>query len=435
MNLLKLLLFSIIFLIPLLGANSNFGYEQIKIVFFIFSISLVGFIWILGKPKLSWDLIKIVSVIFIFLLFVSSLSGIDFRLSFLGGEPYFQGFIIYAYLGLFSVMVASSRIDLQKFALALVVSASLVSIAAIRQWLASDIFHLPVSNYAGRVISTFGQPNFYAGFLLLTLPFSYYLLVIPRERSDRGNLLGPWKIATLIVRDDALRVLGWVSGLLSLIGIFISFSRSAILLALLLLLLGLIDQLRIKLQTGLVVLGIIILSIFIALKFSSGIVGNEIANPFFTKNPDLTRESVEKRIYIWPEAIKVGLQKPFTGYGLENIGRAFADYFEVNKHSLFEENLNIRPVLISLKELNIDRSHNYLLDLLLFSGGLGLLGWLGLVGVLWWKLKNTKYSTAVDKSVLMVALATYVIWVQFQNQSIVHLIYFWLLVGLINREA
>ena len=120
-----------------------------------------------------------------------------------------------------------------------------------------------------------------------------------------------------------------------MIGIFVSYSRVAILLALLLLLLALLDQIKIKFKSVVAILGIVMMSIIIAWRFSVGIVENEITKPILTINPDLTRESVEKRVYIWPVALQIILQRPLLGYGLENIGFAFSDYFEGNKHLLF----------------------------------------------------------------------------------------------------
>ena len=166
---------------------------------------------------------------------------------------------------------------------------------------------------------------------------------------------------------------------------------------------------------------------FLSAKFSSGFIWKEFLGPTTILDPDLTRVSVENRVYIWPVAWQLFLQRPLTGYGLENIAQAFSDYFISNKHLLFEENLNISPVLISLKELNIDRTHNYLLDILLFSGILGFLAWIYLVILLLWKTKQ-------NNKILLISLITYLIWIQFQNQSIVHLIYFWLLVGLVDQQ-
>lgn len=42
---LKVLLVLVVFLIPLIGASSNFGYEQIKILYFLVSITLIGIFW------------------------------------------------------------------------------------------------------------------------------------------------------------------------------------------------------------------------------------------------------------------------------------------------------------------------------------------------------------------------------------------------------
>lgn len=409
MTLLKVLLLLTLFTAPLLRPVNNLGYEQIKILFFILGTSLIGFIWLVKRPVLKWNLIKLTSFLFILSLFVTSLSGLDFRMSLLGKEPYFQGLILYAYLYLFSILISASAIKLKVAAAVLAGSATLVSLVAIQDFCLLNFFNRPIQTYAGRVVSTFGQPNFYAGFLLLSLPFSFFLF---KNQSKK------------------LQFLGWSSGVISIVGILVSYSRSTILMALVLLILGLIDQLKVKFRLAILIFGILTLSVLIAWRFSSGIVGKEVSEPFQVNNPDLTRESVEKRAYIWPIAWKLVSTKPLAGYGLENINQAFSSYFEVNKHSLFEENLKISPVLISLKELNIDRSHNYILDLLLSSGVLGLLGWLGIVGLLFWKLKQN--TTNPGRNILAVTLGVYLVWVQFQNQSIVHLIYFWFLAGLID---
>ncbi len=402
-----LLLFAV-FIVSLIGATGNFGFEESKVLFFILSISLIGFLW-MGKG-VRWTGISKAAGLLLLILLVASLVGIDPKSSLLGREPYFQGWVLYAYLFLFYLMVKTFQIEIKKYALVICISASLVSFLAIKEWIFVFFFDQPIPTYAGRVVSTFGQPNFLAGFLLLSLPFCFFLFKNP---------------------DKKLQFLGWGSGLIAMVGILISYSRSAILLALALLLLGLINELRVKFKVGLIVGLVVLGSLSLALVVSSGIVGNEISKPLVTQNPDLTKESVEKRVYIWPQVLKVAWQKPLTGYGLENIGQAVSEYFEENKYYLFEANMSISPVLISLKELNIDRSHNYPLDLLLFSGILGLLGWLGLLGMLFYRLRHNIHDR--KQKVLLVALITYLIWVQFQNQSIVQLVYFWLLVGLIDR--
>ena len=414
MTLIKLLLSLTVFLTPLLGATQNIGYEQTKILFFILSISLMGFLWMLQKPEIKLTKVTKAAGIFILSLILTSFLGMDFKASFLGNPPYLQGLAVYCYLFLFSLMVSFFKIKLNYYVFSLTASGLVVSTLAIEDWILKNLFSFAVPNYAGRVVSTFGQPNFYAGFLLLTLPFCYLLFKHPEKK---------------------LRYLSILSGLAAIIGIFVSYSRSAILLALFLLILGLIDQLKIKLKLGLVIFGVgaLLISTVIALKFSSGLVGIEFTKPVITNYSDQTKFSVEKRVYIWPQILKIVLEKPITGYGLDNINLSFNNYFKKYNHQIFEENLNIQPVLISLKDLNLDRTHNYMLDLLMFSGGLGLVSWLILVFMLFKKLVQT--HNGHSKFVVLTGLLTYLVWVQFQNQSIVHLIYFWLLVGFIDSNS
>lgn len=408
-NFLKIALLGSIFILPLLGVYKNFGYEEIKVLFFILSISLIGFLW-RGK-QFKWTLISKVLGLFVLILLVTSITGIDPKSSLLGNQPYSEGWIIYSYLYLFYLMVKTFKIETKQYAVVLSASALLVSFLAIKDWVLLNILGQHISTYAGRVVSTFGQPNFYAGFLLLTLPFSYSLFK---------------------AKDKRLQVLGWGSGIIILIGIMVSYSRSAILMALILIILGLADQLRIIKQLLIGGFAVLVITIFLSLNLSSGFVWKEFIQPTTVSNPDLTRESAEKRAYIWPVAWQLVIQKPVLGYGLENISQAFSNYFVKNKHTLFEENLNISPVLISLKDLNIDRTHNYILDLLLFSGILGLSAWIGVVILLIKKLK-TEFSNPY-KNILLISLITYLAWIQFQNQSIVHLLYLWLLMGLIDTR-
>lgn len=405
--LIKFVLILTVFLTPLISPVKNLGYEQSKVVFFIVCISLSGFLWIFIKPNFIWGPISKLTAFFNISLILTSLFGLDTVRSIIGTQPYFQGVILYLYLFLFFIMVKSFKIKVKYWAWVLSGSATIVGILAILDWILLNFFNQQIPTYAGRVVSTFGQPNFYSGFILLTLPF-YYLLL-----KKRFNF---WIV---------------LSFLISIIGIILSGSRASFLLLGGLFLFWLIWEISRKrrlLIGG--VLVILLIALVISITYSSGLLGQEIVDPKNTNNPNLLEASVEKRFYIWPIMWQLILQKPVTGYGLENISPTFSKYFADNKHSLFEENLKISPVLISLKEVNIDRAHNYVLDLALFSGLIGVLAWLILVVMLFLKL-----GQAYDRNsfVLITSLIIYLIWIQFQNQSVVHLIYFWLIAGLIDQ--
>lgn len=399
-------LLTTVLLLPLISTIKGFGYEQIKVLFYILSISLIGLLWLLRKPKYKLTPIGKAAGLFMVILWLTSFTGINPKDSILGTYPYFQGAILYSYLFLFFLLVSSSGIKLHAFALVSAGSASLVGLIAIKDWILLNIFNQQIPTYADRVVSTFGQPNFYAGFILLCLPFFHYLL----KREIKW-----WTTMGFLISVTAM---------------ILSASKAAFLGAAGLILVWLIWELPFrKLVFGLTLTILIILSIT-SIKFSAGWVEKELIQPKATTNPDLPTMGVEKRYYIWPILWQLILQKPIIGYGLENIAAEFSRYFEVNKHALFEENLQVKPYLFGLKDLYLDRSHNYLLDLLLFSGILGLLTWLILVLMLLKRILQSQISP--ENSTLLVGLITYLIWIQFQNQSVVHLVYFWLLVGLID---
>lgn len=345
---------------------------------------------------------------FIVILLLTSLGGINLEKSFFGEAPYFQGIIFYAYLYLFYMLIVTVKVPNINWTIALSASSVIVSFVAIWQWFQINLFHYPLITYAGRVISTFGQPNFYAGFLLLTLPHSYMLLKSPNRNLSYFGLIG---------------------GVISMIGIFVSYSRAAILLALLLMILALLGDLKIKFRFMLVLLVIFSLvligSLIISLKYSSGIVWKEWLHPINAQW--LIDNSPEKRVFIWPIIGELILQKPWDGYGLENMSTGFSSFF-----TGINFNINSIPVYHTLKDLTVDRSHNFVLDLIFFSGIFGLLSWVLLVGVVVKKAKE-EVNFALGNKIFLTGLITYLIWIQFQNQSMVHLMYFWLLVGLIDQ--
>lgn len=402
-----------IFLIPLLGNLNGFGYEQVKIVYFILSISLISLLWLFHKPDIKLTEIGKTAAVFILILFLTSLGGLDFKTSFLGSPPYFHGLLIYSYLFLFYLIIKSLNIEFKYYALSLTISGLIVSLRAIEEWISQNIFNMQVPNYAGRVVSSFGQPNFFAGFLLLILPFSYYLS-----------------------KNKKLSLLGRIGGAVSMVGILISYSRAAIFLSLGLIFFYLILRLSGN-KKWIVVLSLIVIfsgSLLTSFYLKSGIIYKEFLEPSFiagnTTDPILN--SVEKRAYIWPVLINLSLQKPTLGYGIDNIASSFTNYFIERRHLLFEETNSVSDVLIRLKDLRIDRTHNYTLDLMLFSGIFGVLSWILLVFLLLKKILSS--NTTLENNTLLLGFLTYLIWIQFQNQSIVHLLYFWFLTGAIDKS-
>ncbi len=395
----KFLLLLTVFLTPLIGASGGFGYEQSKVVFFIVCNTLIGFLWVLSKPKIKWANIKIASSLFIFCLLLTSILGINLKLSILGSPPYFQGLILYSQLYLFSLVVSTVKISFKTYARALLLSSTIVALLSLKDWVSLEYLHQYVPTYAGRVVSSFGQPNFYSGFILLTLPF---ISLLP---------LRLWFLGAIIL----------------MVAIFVSQSRIAILLAAIVfsfLILQRLNLLRFKKMIFIPLLLIFLGSSAMLLEGPLALFQKEVTQT--QSNQWLIDNSPEKRIFIWPIILELISQRVAFGYGLENMGIAFTGYFEnINFNTLNN------PLYHSLKDLFIDRSHNFSLDLLFFSGGLGLGAWIILIIMLFYKLLNSEVK--MENTALLLSLSIYLAWVQFQNQSLVHLIYFWLMVGIIDR--
>lgn len=408
---LRLTLLSVVLLIPLLTPNLGLGYEQVKVVFFIFATTLAGFTWLrlsqVKREKITFSrsALTIQALIFLEVLLITSLLGTDPVLSFLGQPPYFQGWLTYAYLGLFALLISYVRIPLVWWARLLTVSACLVGLFALKDWGVQSFLHQDVPNYAGRVVSTFGQPNFYAGFLFLCLPWSYFLTI----------KAGWWRKLSILAMA------------LETGGVLVSGSRTVIFLLFMVFVGGVlvrfISRRWLWPALALVVLSVSLIAFYFSASFSSGVVWQEIIEPQTLINVPSSRptDSVEKRFYIWPIFWTLINQKPFVGSGLETISIRFSDYWQVNKHSFFEINTRPSAVLIRLKDLEVNQTHNYLLDLLMSAGIGGLISWGVLVLLLVRKIHHW---------VIFYSLAFYLLWIQFQNQSIVHLLYFWLLLGI-----
>lgn len=398
----QFLILLIIFLTPLLTPFQGLGYEQIKVFSFLILVSLLTLGWLLHKPKysLKFSKVKLFSALFIISLTISSFLGANPFNSIVGSQPYFQGLIVYYYLWLFCLLISSFKPDLTIISKAISVSAFLVSFLAIKDFVLLYLFHQTVPTYAGRVVSTFGQPNFYAGFLLISLPFIFW---------------------TVVHTKSHLRLFFSLSLLLSICAIFISGSRSCELILFLALFISLFKLIKSKIKyllSAFVVLSIILTIIF-SFQNYAGIFEIEMLKPLQNRQW-VSWSSPEKRVFIWPVIIDLISQKPLLGYGIDSLGLIWADHFAQLKPELGQ----ISALNFDLQNLVIDRSHNYLLDILIFSGAIGLFFWLGLVLITIRSSKN---------GLLLSSLLLYLIFIQFQNQSIVHLIYFWLLVGLIDH--
>lgn len=393
-NILNFFLLSTIFITPLIPAYFGFGYELSKVLVSLILIIPAGFVFVylLSKRevKLHWSGIKIAALVFLFILSITSVLGIHPVESLVGKHPYFQGLILYWFLFLFYLMVSEIALDGKSLNKVVTFSAAVVSIIAVAQFILLNFFGLPVPAYAGRVISTFGQPNLYSGFLLLALPFAHQL----KEKR-----------------------IFWIS--IICLGIFLSISKAAVILLLGLALYIFFRNLRSKSWIIFFILVFLLNALTFSLDKSTGLVWDEIIRPLTKQGTE--GYLVEKRIYIIPVILDIYSRSPILGYGIDSINDLYKEHFADFKPELN----NYPPLYFNLMNLTIDRSHSYFLDLIIFSGAIGLSAYLYLLYLVF-KSKAPGF--------LKTFIILYLVWTQFQVQSIVHLILFWAVIGIIDNS-
>lgn len=286
-------------------------------------------------------------------------------------------------------MVSESKLSLKSVNKFVSFSAVIVAIIAIIQFVLLIFFKIEIPTYAGRVVSTFGQPNLYSGFLLLALP-----LILDRKHPN-------YLVITIVSLAIILSLSKAAIAILSGAGLWF-----------------LISKLK---QKGLAIYLLIVCFINIlvfSLENSSGIVWDEVITPLTLGKADTG--TVEKRAHILPVMFEIYSKSPVLGFGIDSIDSLYNQKFA----GFSPETIVYSPVDFNLKNLYVDRSHNYLLDLLIFSGILGLLSYSYLIYAL--------FKTSAPKP-LKFFLILYLIWIQFQVQSIAHLMLFWLVAGVIDN--
>ena len=273
--------------------------------------------------------------------------------SFWGSYTRQQG--LYSYLGYFlwaviifvnlvGIKILKGELEfkkrLKKIIVTAVVSASLVAIYGILQIMNIDFLDWPEAPYiTGRALSSLGQPNFLASFLLLTIPLSFYLVISASKRFSRFFylLLGVLHVICLYFTLSR----GGLVSLFAVIGVFS---------------LGLLMYSHLKKKTKIIIIGAFLAFILISLgalqQFSPGRIESSL---------NVKSGSLAARVYFFQAASSAILEKPIFGYGLESGSEVFIKYYERDW------------ALHGDVGSNADRAHNVILDVLITTGFFGLI--------------------------------------------------------------
>ncbi|QQG52482.1 MAG: O-antigen ligase family protein [Candidatus Falkowbacteria bacterium] len=424
---------AIIFLVPLWFAAFYSGFnifELDKIILFrilLWSLLTLTAARVLFFPpsslvsqigqKTIWPIFKkyflIPALLIIGLVLILPFS-LDWRISFFGSYERQEGISSLFFYFLWSLIlfvnllawrnIGSRTWDLKakirRILLSANLSATLVGLYGVLQILNIDFLTWPDEPYlTGRALSTFGQPNFFASFLLLTIPLAFYLAYSSKNFWAKAFFSFAAVFQILGLFSTASR-----GGLLALVVIGVLF------IAYLLLAAKFTARIKVLIAAGAFLI------------FILGIGALEVFTPGrLQESFNLSAGSFAARINFFHASADAILKKPVFGYGLENAGEVFIKYYE-NDWGIYAD-----------VSANTDRAHNLILDTLLNAGFFGLL-----LFSLWYysffKLAWQNYRTGKYKYLSLAigaAAGAYLISLMFSFAIVAAEVYFWLLFAIL----
>lgn len=196
-NFIKFLFFSGIFLSPFVFWPWNPIPFELPRVWFILRwveiLGLFGSVYLFTMSQYNKLDRLIVTVLFSFSLiaFLTAIFGSDWNKS-VWGNPYRNDglFTFFHLLGL-SLFVGWfwQNSWILAFTKAITFSSGLISLWAVTDWIRLTVFNdITLSGWQGAVGATFGQPNFLAGYLSVTLPFTWYFVRNSKLKYNYGFL-------------------------------------------------------------------------------------------------------------------------------------------------------------------------------------------------------------------------------------------------------
>lgn len=384
------------------------------VIFKVFTLLLLfASVWRFSEFKLElnkniWRRMLPFILLFIFLI-VSLFFSVDIASSWIGSYTRHEGLISWLFYGLWTILVAlhlgegtevEKSIKIKRLFIVASVSGFLVSVYAILQLFGLDfVSWSEPAKLTGRAVSSFGQPNYLACWLLIIIPLSAYLFYT--AKNNLGKII--WSLC-FIVEISALLATGSRAAFLtflavSVLWIFWFLAKKNIL-----------SRRKIFI--------IIFSSLVVALLFATFLA---ISNPNrFQEFTDLKKGSASVRLELWKSGFNAFLQKPLLGYGLENQSEVYVKYYKVDW------------ALYGNPNTYSDRAHNLILDTLLTGGiiGLGIF-----IYFLRWVYLNLFRAFKDDKNrtlaaFLLWSLTAYLVSLLFNFSVTVTNIYFWLIVAL-----
>jgi len=328
------------------------------------------------RPRFNWLTIA-VTIFYVVILLSCIFSTLPYR-SFWGNAERMEGFISLFHFYLFFLALSSifysDKETIRKLVFASICVNFTAALWPILEFL--KIIPLPVGESLARPGGLFGNPAFFAGFLMvhLFLTVWYYLMYGKKESSIiKIFLIGSGIISFIVFLWAQTR--GSMIGLLG--GLFVALVASIFL----------ISNKKYKkwsaIASAVIIVGAILFIIFQP-QIQKSAISKDVPAIGRLASISLSDSSTRARILNWQRSVEWWKQRPILGYGQDMFYQVFDKNYTANDYALSRE--------------RFDRAHNKFFDVLVMNGIVGLLAYLFMLGVVAYfivvKIKKSENTTA-----------------------------------------
>ena len=379
----------------LVWGNLLFPYISPKVFFFRIVIEIALFFYILlafscSKYRPKFSRLTYLILIYLFLITIASIFGVDFYHSFWSDIERGEGLLTIYHLFIFFILITSlfkREKDWFRFFNISIIVSLLVSLYALGQKF--ELSFLLQSAGGSRLSSTIGNASFLASYLLIHV-FLCFFFLYKKSKNWRifYGLIILFEIYIILQTGTRGAMLGLLGGLILIAFLSILFSSNK----------------KIKLSSiGLFLILIILAGSIWFCQEQSWVQNNSILSR--VTSISTTDTTTQSRLLAWQASWHGWSDKFILGYGYENFNVAFNKYF---------------PVLIyrdSGSQIWFDRAHNTIIDQAVTGGILGLLAYLSIFVFVFWiilrkiwllRVKNNKtFYHSLEAIILFSLLSVY----------------------------
>lgn len=385
LNTLKTGIFLSFISVFLVFKNLLFPYITSKQLFFNILVEILAIFWLAlivkyptmrpfgsvqGKPKKSW--ITRGLVLFLAALFISSVFGVDFNLSFWGDIERMLGLFHVAHFFLFYLIVITAFRNWSDWR-----NLFIVSVAAAVGVCLYSLLEIPYS--------TIGNTAYVSGYAIFNFYFAL-ILFFKNKKQGGGWLIGALYliaafIMALVLKQTHTRgaYVGLGVSLMLMFFLFAFYNRSK----------------KIKIYSlSAAVMGVILVSLVFMFPQSRIVKQSSILNTITQITSKAS--TFQTRLISWEAALKDFPDHPILGTGYGNFAITFDKYFDPKFY------------LFTSSETYFDRAHNNLVDIASTAGSLGLFSYLSIFVACFYYLFKGKKENKISVAEFILLLCLFV---------------------------